>query len=88
LKKGEKMVYCSNRAVEKKGNDFVETGCKFKIIYNQSKIFGENISAKDIKKLIEGETLVSKKGHKMTLDLSNQDFFTKIEYNEVEDDDL
>lgn len=89
IKKGEKFAYCSERKTEKRGNDFIDIGCRFKIHFDQTKVFGEKLNTQDIKKLLNNETLVSRKGHKMTLDLTNQDFFTKIEFApKKEDEDL
>ena len=89
IKKGEKFAYCSERKTEKRGDEFIDVGCRFKIHFDQSKVFGEKLTPQDIKKLLAGETLISRKGHKMTLDLSNQKFFTKIEFApKQEDEDL
>lgn len=86
LKKGELQVYCSEKKwnSEKKINE----GCDFHIFFNQTKVFGEKIDAKQIKALVEGNAIISKKGHKMTLDLENKKFFTKIEFATKEDEDL
>jgi len=62
-------------------------GCDFHIFFDQKKIFGEKIDAKQVKALIDGQTLESKKGNKLTLDLENKDFFTKIEFAEKEEDE-
>lgn len=88
LKKGEKMVYCTDyKPVKNSGVWSNEGSCDFHITY-QNKAWGQPLSPGDIKKLVEGETLTSKRGHKMTLDLSN-DFFTKIDFAEKgEDEDL
>ena len=87
LKKAEKFVYCSERKVEKVGNDFRDIGCTFKIIFDQKKIFGSVLSPGDVKKLIDGETLTSPKGHTMVLDCENKDFFTKITFAEKQEDE-
>ena len=85
LKKTESQVYCS----EKKWNSKTKKndGCDFHIFFDQKKIFGEKIDAKQVKALINGETLISKKGHKMTLDLEKKGFYTKIEFAEKEEDE-
>jgi len=89
IKRGEKFAYCSERKTEKRGNDFIDIGCPFKIYFDQTKVFGEKLTPADIKKLLNGETIVSRKGHKMTLDLENKSYFTKIEFAEKkEDEDL
>ncbi len=87
LKKAEKFVYCSERKVKKEGNKFKDIGCEFKIAFNQTKVFGDELKPADIKKLVDGETLTSSKGHTMTLDLENKDFFTKITFAEKEEDE-
>ena len=85
LKKGDKMVYCSNYKPTKKGDSWVNEGsCDFKIMY-KNKIWGEDLTPADIKKLVDGGELVNKRGDKMKLDLGNE-YFTVIE--KVEDEDL
>jgi len=88
LKKTESMVKCSNRKTEKVDGGFKEVGsCDFRINFNQKKVFGQDLTPADIKKMVDGENIFSKKGHKMFLDLKNKDFFTKIEFaKEVEED--
>lgn len=88
VKKGESMVYCSERVVEKVASGFVDKGCTFKIYYDQKKVFGEVLNPSDIKTMLEGGTITSKKGHKMTLDTDNKDFFTHIEFAQKDDEDL
>lgn len=89
LKKGEKLVYCSERKLEKVGTQLVDKGCKFKVIFDQKKVFGSVITPIDVKNLVAGQTLISSKNHKMVLDLANKDFFTKITFAEkIEDEDL
>ncbi len=88
LKKGEKMVYCSEYKPKKdeKGNWTNEGSCDFKITF-ANKVFG-NIDAKQIKELVDGKTITNKKGDSMVLDLERE-FFTKIEFApKVEDEDL
>ncbi len=85
LKKGDKMVYCSNYKPTKKGDSWVNEGsCDFKIMY-KNKLWGEDLTPADIKKLVDGGELVNKRGDKMKLDLGNE-YFTVIE--KVEDEDL
>ena len=85
LKKGDKMVYCSNYKPTKKGDSWVNEGsCDFKIMY-KNKIWGEDLTPADIKKLVEGGELTNKRGDKMKLDLNNE-YFTAFE--KVEDEDL
>ena len=85
LKKTETQVYCS----EKKWNSKTKKndGCDFHIFFDQTKIFGDKLDAKQVKALVDGETIESKKGNKMTLDLENKDFFTKIEFAPKEEDE-
>lgn len=87
LKKGEKMVYCSDYKPKKVGDNWINEGsCGFKIHY-ANKAFG-NIDAKQIKLMIEGKTIHNKKGDSMVLDLESE-YFTKIEFApKVEDEDL
>ena len=86
LKKGEKMVYCSEYKPIKKGNEWVNEGsCEFRIMY-KNVVWGEDLTPGDIKKMVEGGELTNKRGDKMKLDLSNSNYFTKIK--KVEDEDL
>jgi len=88
LKKGDKMVYCSEYQPKKEGETWINQGkCEFKIYFSQ-KIFSQNIDAKEIKTIVNGGVLQNKKKDKMRLDLTSK-FFTKIEFAEkVEDEDL
>ena len=84
MKKGEKMVYCSEYKPTKNGDNWVNEGsCEFRILFDQNKVFGKTVEAKDIKSLIEGKTLVNG-AKKMVLDLESP-FFTKVEKDEDED---
>ena len=84
LKKGGKMVYCSEYKPNKKGNEWVNEGsCEFRIMY-KNKIWGKDLTPQDIKTLVDGGELVNDRGDKMKLDLSSE-FFTKIEKQEDED---
>jgi len=88
LKKGEKMVYCSEYKPKKDeaGKWINEGTCDFKIHF-ANKVFG-SIDAKQIKELVEGKTIHNKKGDSMSLDLESE-YFTKIEFApKVEDEDL
>jgi hypothetical protein len=85
LKVGDKLVYCSDRVVEKVGNDFIDKGCLFKVNFDQKKVYGDVLTPGDIKALVEGKTLTSKKGHSLVLDLNNT-FFTKITFAEKKAD--
>lgn len=88
LKLGEKFVYCSERSVEKIGTEFIDKGCEFKINFDQKNIFGSVLTPADIKNLVEGKTITSKRGHTMVLDTTNK-FFTKITFApKKEDKDL
>jgi len=89
LKKGEKMVYCSEYKPAKNddGSWRNDGTCDFKITYG-NKAFGRNLTPSDIKKLVDGEVLTNKKGDKLSLDLKNE-YFTKIEFApKTEDEDL
>lgn len=84
MKKGEKMVYCSEYKPTKSGDEWKNEGsCEFRILFDQKKVFGKIIEAKDIKDLIEGKTLVNG-AKKLKMDLESQ-YFTKIEKDEDED---
>ncbi len=89
LKVGEKMVYCSERIIKRDGKDFFNDGeCDFHIGFKQ-KIFGRDLTPKDIKALVEGKTIKNKKGDVLRLDLENTEFFTSIDFAErPEDKDL
>lgn len=85
LKKGEKMVYCSEYKPTKDGENWKNTGsCDFRIMLDQKKIFGKTLLPTDIKKLVDGESLENGQ-KKLTLDLDNKDYFVKIEKEEDED---
>ena len=89
LKKGEKMVYCSeNKPVKMEDGSWGNEGtCDFRITY-ANKAFGRSLTPGDIKSLTEGKTLENAKGDKMTLDLESP-YFTKIEFApKTEDEDL
>lgn len=86
LKKGEKMAYCSERITKKVNGKFVNEGCNFSINFKQD-VFGKNLEVADIKDLIAGKTITSSLNHKMSLDLANKDFFTKIEFAQKEEDE-
>lgn len=88
LKKGEKMVYCSEYKPKKKGNEWVNEGtCEFRIMFKNS-AWGKDLTPGDVKKLVEGETLTNAKGDKMILD-PDSPYFTKIEFApRPEDEDL
>jgi len=88
LKKGEKMVYCSEYKPKKEGNTWTNEGsCDFRIMYS-NKAWGTALTPSDIKKLVSGEALRNRRGDVMTLDLQTS-FFTKIEFApKTEDEDL
>lgn len=84
MKKGEKMVYCSEYKPTKSGDSWINEGtCEFKIMFEQKKFFGKNLEAKDIKSLLDGGTLVNGQ-RKMKLDLTSP-YFTKVEKDEDTD---
>ena len=85
IKKSEKMVYCSEKNYNAKTKK--NEGCDFHIFFDQSKIFGDKLDTNDIKKILNGETITSSKGHTMTLNLTNTKFFTKVEFAEKEEDE-
>ncbi len=86
LKKGEKMVYCSDYKPRKKENgDWTNEGkCDFRITF-ANKVFG-SINAKQIKELVDGKTVTNKKGDTIVLDLEKE-FFTSIEFAQKEEDE-
>ncbi|WP_128992089.1 hypothetical protein [Arcobacter sp. CECT 8986] len=85
LKKGEKMVYCSEYKPTKNGDKWTNEGsCDFRIMFDQSKIFGKNLTPADIKNIVDGGTIENGQ-KKLSLDLDNKDFFVKIEKEEDED---
>ena len=82
--KAEKMVYCSEYKPAKKGEKWINEGtCDFKIPL-KNKIWGEDLTGADIKKLLNNETITNKRGDTMILDLTSE-YFTKIEKKEDED---
>lgn len=85
LKKGEKMVYCSEYKPAKVSGEWVNEGnCEFRIMFDQSKIFGKNLTPADVKTLVEGKKIVNK-NKTLLMDLENKDYFVKIEKDEDED---
>ena len=88
LKKGEKMVYCSeNKPVKNPDGTWGNDGtCDFRIAY-AAKAFGRSISPQEIKTIVEGGTITNEKKHAtMTLDLDSE-YFTKIEFAPREEDE-
>jgi len=85
LKKGEKMVYCTEYKPHKNENgEWVNEGtCEFRIMY-KNKVWGEDLTSADIKELVQGNVIVNARGDTMKLDLDSE-FFTKIEKKEDED---
>lgn len=77
--KKEIGVSCENYKWESGAN---VGSCDFQIFFNQDKNgFGRDLNRNDIKKLLAGETIVSPRGNKMTLDAKKESgFYTKIEY--------
>jgi len=88
LKKGEKMVYCTEYKPKKSGNDFVNEGtCDFHIAFKNS-AWGKAITPQEIKQIVEGTKVTNQKGDTLELDLDSK-FFTKITYApKQEDEDL
>lgn len=88
LKKGEKMVYCSEYKPKKQGNDFINEGtCDFHISFKNG-AWGKAITPAEIKQIVEGKTVTNQKGDTLELDLTSK-FFTKITFApKTEDEDL
>lgn len=85
LKKGDKMVYCAEYKPKKVGEEWTNEGaCDFRIMYSQTKSFGREITPVEIKQIVEGSTLTNG-AKKISLDLTNKDFFVKIDKEEDED---
>jgi len=75
-----KDVRCSNYKPKKVNGEFVNTGsCDFHINYKST--WG-TLDAKKIIALVNEKTLKNKDGATISLDLDNEDFFTKIEFAE------
>ncbi|NPA64961.1 MAG: hypothetical protein GXO16_08310, partial [Epsilonproteobacteria bacterium] len=54
IKRGEKMIYCSNYKPRKDGSEWYNEGtCDFHIPYNQ-KAFGKKLTPNDMKRLLAG----------------------------------
>jgi len=86
--KGEPhYIYCEEYKPEKTtGNEFVNKGkCDFKIFFDQKKAFNLVLSQNDMKRLLAGGEITNAKGDTMTLDKTNEKFFTHIDYKEDED---
>lgn len=85
LKKGEKMVYCQDYKPRKDGNEWYNEGsCEFRITY-KNKLFGRDLTDRDIKSLLEGKSLKTKNGDTVTLDLDS-DNFLHFEWKERKED--
>ena len=80
LKKVESMVFCENyKPVKAQSGEWINEGtCEFRIMF-KNKIFG-TLSGDDVKKMLSGGYAENKKGDKISLDLENKTFFTKIEF--------
>jgi DNA topoisomerase-3 len=55
--------------------------CSFQILKDQDKFLGKILSETDIISLIDGKTLIGKNETKLTLDLKNPPFYTKMEFS-------
>ena len=85
LKKGEKMVYCEEYKPKKDGNEWYNEGdCDFRITY-KNKIFGRDLTDRDIKALLNGETIKNKNGDTAILDV-DYEYFVKIDYKDKKED--
>lgn len=83
LKVGDSNVYCSEKSynsITKQNN-----GCDFHIFYDQKKGFGEVLDPKSIKAIVEGQTLTSKRGRTIVLDLKEKHY---VKTTKPEDGDL
>lgn len=88
LKKGEKMVYCSeNKPVKNTDGTWGNEGtCDFRVAY-AAKAFGRPISPAEIKQIVDGGIVTNEKNHAtMTLDLQSE-YFTKISFAPKEEDE-
>ncbi len=84
LKKGEKMVYCSDYKPRKNGNEWVNEGsCDFRIMFRQ-KILKRSIKPEEIKKIVQGEA-VQIDNATVSLDLNNP-FYLRVEFGEKQED--
>lgn len=80
------FVYCTENKPEKRGDNWVNTGsCDFRLFFNQKKIFNTTLSDKDMKKLLEGGSVVNAKGDVMEIDVNNKEHFTKFDFKEDEE---
>lgn len=79
-------VYCSKMKMEKQGEEFVNIGsCDFRILFKQ-KLMNLTLSKEDMKRLLAGKDIVNPRGDRLSLDLTNKEFFTK--YTKKEDEDF
>jgi len=85
LKKGEKMVYCEEYKPKKDGKDWYNEGnCEFRITY-KNKLFGRDLTDRDIKSLLDGNKLKTRNGDTVTLDV-DADSFLHFEWKERKED--
>lgn len=85
LKKGDKMVYCENYKPRKQGNEWYNEGdCDFRITY-KNKMFGRDLTDKDIKTLLDGGTIRTKNAELANLDLEEPSFI-HIQFKEKAED--
>ncbi len=87
LKKGQKMVYCTEYKPKKneKGKWVNEGECDFHIAYKQ-KLLKRALKQDEIKKIVAGE-VIEIDSARVSLDVNNP-FFIKIEFLNKEDEDL
>lgn len=85
LKKGEKMVYCEEYKPKKDGSEWYNEGtCDFRITY-KNKIFGRDLTDRDIRTLLEGGSIKNKNGDSAILDV-DYEYFVRIDYKEKKED--
>lgn len=86
LKKGEKMIYCSEYKPRKDGSDWYNDGsCDFRITF-KNKLVGRDLTPQDIRKLLNGEKLRTKDGDRFHLDI-DQDSFLFFDWKDKPEDE-
>jgi len=80
LKKVDTMVFCENYKPKKleSGEWKNEGTCEFRVLF-KNKLWG-TMTPENVKTLLNGESVENKKHDKISLDVKNAPFFTKVEF--------
>lgn len=87
LQKGKVFVTCSNVKQEQDSSgEWKDVGsCKFRIFFDQRKVYGDVLTPADVKSLVEGKILESKTGKRLKFNKNKPPFYTDILKEELED---